>query len=225
MRNAGQMTIEKTQPRLRSGLTFLISELSHKFPLSNFPYQMWNFREKFKMGWLLLLFEFWRHELIFDHNKTISRHGLCNQRVSNDAAYMFTYLYDTPWETQTGSTSEIRRKKAADNQFKSKKNKFNFKIIDWPNELVKCTKSARRVCWSHPCFPIKLYFSTISYCCCSYILFYWKRLYWSICRKVSIYESDSRWKLDYQLQDVGDKNNDDEKYSVDKSWNPSLTWL
>ena len=81
---------------------------------------------------------------------------------------------------------------------KSKKNKFNFKIIDWSNEHVKCTKSARRFCWSHPCFPIKLYFSTISYCCCSNILFYWKRLYWSICRKVSIYESDSRRKLDYQ---------------------------
>ena len=69
-------------------------------------------------GVIIALVEFWRHELIFDHNKTISRHGLCNQRVSNDAAYMFTYLYDTPWETQTGSTSEIRRKKAADNQFK-----------------------------------------------------------------------------------------------------------
>ena len=76
---------------------------------------MWNFCEN---GVIIALVEFWRHELIFDHNKTISRHGLCNQRVSNDAAYMFTYLYDTPWETQTGSTSEIRRKKAADNQFK-----------------------------------------------------------------------------------------------------------
>ena len=83
---------------------------------------------------------------------------------------------------------------------KSKKNKFNFKIIDRSNEHVKCTKSARRFCWSHPCFPIKLYFSTISYCCCSNILFYWKRLYWSICRKVSIYESHScrKLNLDYQ---------------------------
>ena len=83
--------------------------------VSNFPYQMWNFCEN---GVIIALVEFWRHELIFDHNKTISRHGLCNQRVSNDAAYMFTYLYDTPWETQTGSTSEIRRKKVTDNQFK-----------------------------------------------------------------------------------------------------------
>ena len=67
---------------------------------------------------IIALVEFWRHELIFDHHKTISRHGLCNQRVSNDAAYMFTYLYDTQGETQTGNTSEIRRKKVTDNQFK-----------------------------------------------------------------------------------------------------------
>ena len=67
---------------------------------------------------IIALVEFWRHELIFDHYKTISRHGLCNQRVSNDAAYMFTYLYDTQGETETGNTSEIRRKKVTDNQFK-----------------------------------------------------------------------------------------------------------
>ena len=76
---------------------------------------MWNFCE----NWVIIaLVESWRHELIFDHNKTISRYGLCNQRVSYNAAYMFTYLYDTPRETQTRSASEIRWKKAADNQFK-----------------------------------------------------------------------------------------------------------
>ena len=79
---------------------------------------MWNFEEKFENGVIIALVEFWRHELIFDHYKTISRHGLCNQRVSNDAAYMFAYLYDTQGETQTGNTSEIRRKKVTDNQFK-----------------------------------------------------------------------------------------------------------
>ena len=76
------------------------------------------FLREIKNEVITALVEFWRHELIFDHHKTISRHGLCNQRVSNDAAYMFAYLYDTQGETQTGNTSEIRRKKAADNQFK-----------------------------------------------------------------------------------------------------------
>ena len=83
-------------------------------------------------------------------------------------------------------------------KFNAKQDKFNFKIIDRPNGHAKCTKSARCFCWPYTCFPIKLYFPTISYSCSFHILFHWERLHRSICRKISFYESYSCWKLEYK---------------------------
>ena len=103
----------------------------------------------------------------------------------------FTRWY-TRYESFHMTFFEIEKK------FNAKQNKFNFKIIDRPNGHAKCTKSARCFCWPYTCFPIKLYFPTISYSCSFHILFHWERLHRSICRKISFYESYSCWKLEYK---------------------------